>query len=91
MMKSPKYQPPFSITPEIFNGVAAISKIVGRLTIFADQALWQSLILAHWNPLFANLPVENLILEHQAEYYQALQNSSTEMGRMCVKTRWPKR
>jgi Fic family protein len=38
--------------------------------------LWQSLILARWNPLFADLPVESLIFEHQAEYYQALQDST---------------
>lgn len=38
--------------------------------------LWQSLILARWNPLFADIPVESLIFEHQAEYYQAIQESS---------------
>lgn len=38
--------------------------------------LWQSLILARWNPLFADIPVESLILEHQAEYYAALQEST---------------
>ena len=38
--------------------------------------LWQSLILARWNPLFADIPVEILVLEHQAEYYQALQKST---------------
>jgi Fic family protein len=38
--------------------------------------LWQSLILARWNPLFANIPVESLIFEHQAEYYQAIQEST---------------
>ena len=38
--------------------------------------LWQSLILAHWHPLFADLPVESLIFAHQAEYYQALQEST---------------
>ncbi len=38
--------------------------------------LWQSLILARWNPLFDDIPVESLILEHQAEYYQALQEST---------------
>lgn len=38
--------------------------------------LWQSLILARWNPLFADIPVESLIFEHQAEYYQALQEST---------------
>jgi hypothetical protein len=40
--------------------------------------LWQSLILARWNPLFADLPVESLILEHQAGYYGALQASTRE-------------
>ena len=38
--------------------------------------LWQSLILARWNPLFADLPVESLIFEHQADYYQAIQEST---------------
>jgi Fic family protein len=38
--------------------------------------LWQSLILARWNPLFADIPVESLIFEHQAEYYQALLEST---------------
>ena len=38
--------------------------------------LWQSLILARWNPLFADIPVESLIFEHQAEYYHALQEST---------------
>jgi len=38
--------------------------------------LWQSLILASWNPLFADIPVESLIFEHQAEYYQAIQEST---------------
>jgi Fic family protein len=40
--------------------------------------LWQSLILTRWNPLFADLPVENLVFEHQAEYYQALQESTRQ-------------
>jgi len=40
--------------------------------------LWQSLILAHWNPLFADIPVESLIFEHQAEYYQVLQESTRQ-------------
>jgi len=38
--------------------------------------LWQSLILARWNPMFAFIPVESLIFEHQAEYYAALQEST---------------
>lgn len=40
--------------------------------------LWQSLILACWNPLFADLPVESLIFEHQGEYDQALQESTEQ-------------
>jgi Fic family protein len=40
--------------------------------------LWQSLIQAHWSPLFADIPVESLIFEHQAEYYQALQESTRQ-------------
>jgi Fic family protein len=39
--------------------------------------LWQTLILNQWNPLFANLPVENMVHEHQIEYYQAI-NLSTK-------------
>lgn len=40
--------------------------------------LWQSLILARWNPLFADIPVESLIFEHQAKYYQALEESTRQ-------------
>ncbi len=40
--------------------------------------LWQSLILARWNSLFADIPVESLIFEHQAEYYAALQESTQQ-------------
>lgn len=40
--------------------------------------LWQSLILARWNPLFAHIPVESLVYEHQQEYYQALQKSTDQ-------------
>jgi Fic family protein len=38
--------------------------------------LWQSLILAKWNPVFAHLPVESLIFERQDAYYRALQEST---------------
>lgn len=38
--------------------------------------LWQSLVLAQWNPLFAFIPVESLVFEHQSEYYHALQEST---------------
>jgi Fic family protein len=38
--------------------------------------LWQSLLLSHWNPVFAWLPVESLVHQHQAAYYQALRDST---------------
>jgi len=40
--------------------------------------LWQSLILARWNPLFADIPVESLVFEHQPEYYEALRESTRQ-------------
>ncbi len=40
--------------------------------------LWQSLMLARWKPLFADIPVESLVHEHQAEYYRALQTSTDQ-------------
>ena len=40
--------------------------------------LWQTLILTRWNPLFAEIPVESLVHEHQAHYYQVLQKSTEE-------------
>ena len=40
--------------------------------------LWQSLILTRWNAVLANVPVESLIYEHQAEYYQALRDSTKQ-------------
>jgi len=39
--------------------------------------LWQTLILKGWNPIFAQVPVESIVHEHQAEYYQAI-NQSTQ-------------
>jgi len=38
--------------------------------------LWQTLILTRWNHMFANIPVESLVHEHQSEYYQALEDST---------------
>lgn len=40
--------------------------------------LWQSLILAKWNPLFANLPIETLVYAHQFEYYQVIAASTEQ-------------
>lgn len=41
--------------------------------------LWQTLILSQWNPTLAYIPVESLVHAHQAEYYQAI-NQSTQQG-----------
>lgn len=38
--------------------------------------LWQSVILAHWSPVFASLPVESLVYQHQDAYYQAIEQST---------------
>jgi Fic family protein len=38
--------------------------------------LWQSLILSQWNPLFSNLPVENMVYARQQDYYGALAQST---------------
>jgi len=41
--------------------------------------MWQTLILAYWQPLFAHLPVESLIHKHQAVYYQAINESTQQI------------
>ncbi|MCG6117348.1 MAG: Fic family protein [Aquimonas sp.] len=40
--------------------------------------LWQTLILTRWTPLFADIPVESLVYEHQADYYRAIQASTVQ-------------
>ncbi len=40
--------------------------------------LWQTLILASWKPVFAYIPVETLVCQHQAEYYAALNQSGAK-------------
>lgn len=40
--------------------------------------LWQTLLLSHWQPLFANLPVESLVHQHQSDYYAAINRSTVE-------------
>lgn len=39
--------------------------------------LWQTLILSRWKPLLAYLPVETVIHEQQAAYYQALADADS--------------
>ena len=38
--------------------------------------LWQNLILARWNRVFSDIPLESLIFAHQSDYYQALREST---------------
>lgn len=40
--------------------------------------LWQTLILRRWNPLFADLPVESLIHQHQQDYYEAINQANRQ-------------
>lgn len=40
--------------------------------------LWQTLILRKWEPIFTYLPIESMILEHQADYYAALNAANTQ-------------
>jgi len=35
--------------------------------------LWQSVILHHWRPLFAAIPTESIVRDHQEAYYQAIE------------------
>ncbi|MDR2586790.1 MAG: Fic family protein [Coriobacteriales bacterium] len=37
--------------------------------------LWQTLILAKWNEIFAWIPMESLVYEKRPQYYDALQNA----------------
>ena len=46
--------------------------------------LWQTLILAQWNPLFAWMPVETLVHHNQALYYKALQDSHSGPVVDCI-------
>ena len=38
--------------------------------------MWQTLILCQWKKIFAWLPIETIIKERQAQYYQAIQQST---------------
>lgn len=40
--------------------------------------LWQTLILSQWHNIFAHIPVESLINQHQKAYYDALQASTDQ-------------
>lgn len=40
--------------------------------------LWHTLLLSQWNPLFAWLPVESIIHDHQQKYYQVINLSNAQ-------------
>lgn len=37
--------------------------------------LWQTALLAQWRPIFAWIPIESMVKEHQQEYYDAIASS----------------
>ena len=39
--------------------------------------MWQTLLLMQWNPIFAWIPVETIVKEHQQEYYAAIAQSDS--------------
>lgn len=45
--------------------------------------LWQTVILAAWEPLFASLPTETVVFQRQSEYYAAL-NASNQAGKSAA-------
>ena len=40
--------------------------------------MWQTLLLKQWKPIFAWIPVETIVKEHQQEYYAAIAQSDHE-------------
>jgi Fic family protein len=40
--------------------------------------LWQTLLLSHWQKVFAYIPVESMVHRHQSGYYQALNQSTAQ-------------
>ncbi len=40
--------------------------------------LWQTVILANWNPIFAWIPIETIIFDNQQAYYDALGEADKE-------------
>ena len=40
--------------------------------------LWQTALLANWKPIFKYIPIESVIKDNQAEYYQAIRKSTNE-------------
>ena len=42
--------------------------------------LWHTLLLSKWNPIFAWLPVESIVHDHQQEYYEAINSSNAAVS-----------
>ena len=42
--------------------------------------LWQTLMLQNFNPIFAYIPIENMIRNRQTEYYQALNQANASVN-----------
>ena len=40
--------------------------------------MWQTLLLMQWKPIFAWIPVETIVKDHQQEYYAAIMKSDHE-------------
>ena len=40
--------------------------------------MWQTLLLMQWKPIFAWIPVETIVKEHQKDYYAAIAKSDSE-------------
>lgn len=40
--------------------------------------LWQTAMLASWKPIFAWIPIESIIKDHQEAYYDAIKTSTSE-------------
>ena len=40
--------------------------------------VWQTLLLMRWQPIFAWIPVETIVKEHQQDYYKAIAKSDKE-------------
>ena len=45
--------------------------------------LWHTLLLSQWNPMFAWLPIESIIHDNQAQYYESI-NISNEQAESTV-------
>lgn len=67
--------PKFIITSAMLSCVAAICERLGR---------WgQALMLQKFNPIFAYIPIENMIRCRQAEYCQALNQANAAANSAC--------